>query len=187
MPPCPVIVRIDTLIRSLVDIATMVSTAARGAAIAFGLGALLAVLVMRLEPPAGFGGAFPGWWIVALALFAPAIILAIWSFNVGKIVEASKTWPHEIAQATRSGVDSTTEVLGAVKSAVAERRGLGRLVKGVWGMRSVAGSLREIAGDAVPAMAAFSPFSLLATAAAVLGGLAAMGIALLLGAARFIA
>lgn len=180
------VVRIDALVQRLVDIAAMLSKAARGVAIGFALAALVAVLVLRIEPPVGFGWSFPGWWITALALFAPAAIVLLWSFNAGKIVKAAQTWPHEIANATTSGVEATTEVLGAVKSTVSEKRGLGRLVRGMWGMRSVAGSVRSIAGDTVPVMAAMTPSSLIVTAAGILAGLAVVGIALLLALARLL-
>ncbi len=158
------------LMTQVTDLADAVAAAARRSALVIAGAALLLAVVLRAEPGVGFGWSFPGWWILALAPFAPAAILYGFSRSAAKLVGAVRAWPERVAGAVNAGLDATVEFSGAVRTAVVARRGLVGLATALWGMRRVIGDIRGVAGEAVPALAAASPGYLLLAAVSALGG-----------------
>ena len=119
----------------------------------------------------------------ALMLFVPSAVMYAFSRSAAKLGTLAAEWPQRVGDVADAGLDSAIEVVGGVRTAVADRRGLVGLAQGVWGLRTAVGSVRGVIGDAMPAVATLNPSFLLATAVSVLAGLAivlaAMGLVLL--------
>ena len=161
---------VDRLVDRIGAVTNTVASAARWSSVTFAAAAVVLVGVLRLEPGLGFGWSFSGWWVLGLFLFVPAAILFVLARSAASLGGLAAEWPERFSAATDAGVDSVTEVVGAVRTAAAERRGFVSLATGVWGMRKVAAALKDLPGAAAPAVAALSPGYLLVTAAAVVAG-----------------
>ncbi len=162
--------RIQALVGRLIDLIAWVAGAARWSAAMISVSALVIVAVLRLEPEAGFGWSFTGWWVPALVLLGPPAVVLAFSISAAKLAELARSWPDRLAEVAGAGLESASEVVGSAQSVVGQRRGFMGLAKGVWALRKIALSARGLTGDAAPALAAFSPAFLLLTLLSVIAG-----------------
>jgi hypothetical protein len=162
--------RIQALVGRLIELIGWVASAARWSAAVITLAGVVISGVLRLEPETGFGWSFTGWWLPALVLFVPAVIVLAFSISAAKLAELARSWPDRLGDVADAGLESAEEVVGSVRSVVGHRRGFMGLAKGLSAMRRIALSAREFSGDAAPALASFSPAFLLLTLLAVLTG-----------------
>lgn len=162
------------------DLAELIIKAAWAGATGFGIGALVATAVMALEEPLGFGWRFFGWWVVALVLFIPAVVVWLFARNARSLRYAVAELPERLGGLADDAIDDLVEVASAARDAVAKRTGLVQLVTGAWQLRKVAGTFREIAGTAAPVAATLAPASLLVTAIAAVAGVGVLGLAFIL-------
>lgn len=179
--------RIAALVDRVLDLAATVARYARRATAIIAVAGLVVVAVLRLEPPLGFGWDFAGWWVLALLALAPAVVVGWFALGAGRIGEVVRGWPQRLAGAADAGLDAAIEVASSAKTALDRRRGFLGLATGIWGLRTLAGEIRGLMGEALPTVAAFSPLSLLATALAVVAGIGLVVLAGLLVLVRVVA
>jgi hypothetical protein len=119
-------------------------------------------------------------------LCAPAAVVFLFSRAVvalGRLVEG---WRRHVASIADEAATAVADVASTVQTAVMERRGIGRLVTGVLGLRRLLATFRELTGAAAPAAAVVSPGLLGLTALAVVAGGGVAFLALALVVARVI-
>ncbi len=177
---------LGVLMDRLRDLSELIITAAWTGAMGFGVAALLATLVMRLEPPLGFGWSFIGWWLVAAVLFVPALVVWWFARNARMLRSTIAELPQRLSGLADSAITELVGVASAARDAIQHRRGLGQLVTGAWQMRRVTGAFREVAGTAAPVTATFAPTSLLVTAVAAVAGIGVLVLAAVLVLARIV-
>ena len=176
--------QIGVLVQRLRDLSELVITAAWAGAMGFGVAALVAALVIGLDAPLGFGWRFFGWWVLALILFVPAVIVWWFARNVRLLRDTAAELPERFAGLADDAVTELVAVASSARDTVANRRGLLQLVSGALQLRRLAGTFADIAGAAAPVTAALAPTSLLLTAAAAVAGIGVLGLAFVLVAAR---
>ena len=177
---------VDALAARLTAITAVVVRAARRAAAATAIAALVAGGVLLLPEPVGFGRRGVLWVFLAVVLFAPAGIVFVFSRTVAGLGDLVEGWRRHVASIADEATRSIADLAGTVQAAVMERRGVGRLVTGLLGLRRVLASFREIMGTAAPAAAAVSPWLLGLSALAVVAGVGVGLVAVVLALVRVI-
>lgn len=178
---------IGTLMLRLTTVTSIVSLAGRRAALVAGAAALAVAILLGAEPAVGFGwGAGPA-IVIGLVLMLPAVVLLVFSISTKRLGAVVGGLPDLAIDVTSDALDKTIGLAGTVQSAVTERKGVLRLLSGIWGLRGLVGRFREVAGDAMPALAAVNPAFLLATALAVFAGVGVLMLAVLVAFARLVA
>lgn len=173
---------VDALVRRVTGLAAAVADSVRWASVVALLAALVVIVTLRAEPEVGFGWAFSGWWLLALAALVPAAVLYVFSRGVRSAASFAENWSAHLAGAADTALDASTAAIDEVRWIFERRRSLLGVAQGLWGLRGVLGDVRGLMGEAAPALATFSPGSLLATAAAAVAavGLVAVAVAVVL-------
>jgi lysylphosphatidylglycerol synthetase-like protein (DUF2156 family) len=170
----------------LTAVANIVSLAARRAALVAGVAALAVAILLGAEPRLGFGWGAGVAITLGLMVAVPAGVLLVFSVSTARLGKMVAGLPNLAIDVASEALDRTVGLAGAVQTSVTERRGIRRLLSGIWGLRRLVGRFRELAGEAMPAVAAMSPAFLLATALAVFAGVGVVLVAMLLGLARML-
>ncbi len=145
-----------------------------------GAAGAIAVGVLLLPAPAGFGRSGPAWWVLALAILAPAGFVYAFSLSTRRTAAVVAAWRAQVASAANEAIQAVTELAASVQKAVVTRRGVGRLAAGLLGLRRIVGAFGEITGSAAPAAASMNPTMLGLTALAVVAGFGVAVLAALL-------
>lgn len=177
---------VDALAARLVAITAIVARTARRGAVAMTVAALVAGAVLLLPDPSGFGRRGALWWLLVGALFVPAGVVFLFSRTIAALRGLVEGWRRHVASIADEAVAAVADMASTVQTAVIERRGIGRLVIGVLGLRRLLATFRELTGTAAPAAAAVSPGLLGLTALAVAAGVGVAFLALVLVLARVI-
>jgi len=177
---------LDAVVTRLTAITDVVASAARMAAAGMAVAAAVAVAVITLPTPAGFGRSGAGWWVAGAALLVPAIVVYLFSRSAGRLGGVAAVWQEQLEAAAAEAADGIGELASAVQATVTQRRGIRRLVGGVWGLRRIVRGFGDLTGAVAPAVA-LSPGALGATGLAVLAGLGVTGLAALLLVVRIVA
>ena len=161
---------VDALVARLSSITSVVVRAARRGAWAMAIAALVTGAVLVLPDPGGFGRRGALWWLLIVALFAPAAVVFLFSRTVASLGDLVEGWRSHVASIAEETTAALTDLAGTVQTAVMERRGVGRLVTGMLGLRRLAATYQGLVGTAAPAAAVVSPGLLGLTALAVVAG-----------------
>ncbi len=163
---------LDALVVRLMGLITAVARYARRTAFGMGAAAIVVVAVLRIEPPAGFGWSFPGWWVPALVVFAPSAVLFVFALSAERMAQMVREWPAHVGAAAEGALGSVVDAAGAALATIEQRSGFMRLARSVWELRTLVGRVRDLLGRAAPAAVTLSPGYLLLTAVAVAAGTA---------------
>jgi hypothetical protein len=151
------------------------------------IAALVCGAVILLPDPAGFDRRGGLWWLLATVLFTPAAVVFAFSRTLAELGDLVEGWRRHVSSITDEAASAVADLAGTVQTAMMERRGVGRLVTGVLGLRRLLVTFRELLGSAAPAAAAVSPGLLGITALAVGAGAGVGLLALVLVLVRVIA
>jgi len=176
---------ITLLIERLTSVTGLVSRAALRAAAVAGAAALAVTTLVGAGPPTGFGVGVAATLFIGFLCLLPAGVLLAFSLSTAHLGRMVADLPAVVRDVAEDALDQTVGLAGTVQAAVAERRGIPRLLRGIWGLRGLAGRFRDMAGQTAPAVLAVNPFFLAVTAIAVFGGVGVLLLALLLALVRF--